>query len=449
MTQDQDAAIEQCRALIGRSLGWGDAAYWTNEDFNTLSDFIFDKTNVRLSVSTLKRVWGRVKYDSSPTMATLNALARYAGFEGWRHFLQTPASPTTAPPKPAANTAPQPAPTTPTAPQPNTTAPVPPQQMPPPTPRRKSSTPIVIATIAVVALLSLLSARLIHPDKTTTPLRFEAHSTSDNLPNSVVFDYDATSFGPHSVIIQQSWDPHRREPVDPTGTQHTSIYYFPGYFRAKLIVDGEIKKQTDVFIPSKGWIGIIQREPLPIYLRSGEIKQDSGFMGISKTTLKEKTGSAIFSGLWTGFANVREFPGITGDHFTLEATVRNTSTVEECLCRKVQIMLLGKLNAIVIPLSDKGCISDIGLYFGSGGFGGKDHDLSAFGCDFSQWQQVKCTVADHHFEIRLNDHTIFVKDKVESIGDIVGVQVGFEGTGQIKDLHLQGRGENLNVLMLP
>ncbi|HXO77493.1 MAG TPA: hypothetical protein VN824_19705, partial [Puia sp.] len=163
-------------------------------------------------------------------------------------------------------------------------------------------------------------------------------------------------------------------------------------------------------------------------------------------TLKEKTGSAIFSGVWTDFANVREFPGITGDHFTLEATVRNASTVEECLCRKVRITLLGKLNAIVIPLCDKGCISDIGLYFGSGGLSGKDHDLSAFGCDFLQWQQVKCTVADHHFEIQLNGHTIFAKDKVESIGDIVGVSIGFEGAGQIKDLHLQGNGEALNVL---
>ena len=432
MTQEE--AIEQCRALIGDSLGWGDAAFWTNEDFETLSESIFDKTGVRLSVSTLKRVWGKVKYDSSPTTATLNALARYAGFEGWRDFLQTPAPPALPPP-----TQPhQPAATVP-APQPTPTS-APPRQ-------RRPTTPIIIATIAVVALLSLLSARLIHPDNTTAPLRFEARRTSDNLPNSVVFDYDATSFSPHSVIIQQSWDTHRRESVNPAGRQHTSIYYSPGFFRAKLIVDGEIKKETDVFIPSKGWKGIIQREPLPVYLRPDEVKQDSGFMGVSKTILKEKTGSGIFSGVWVDFANIREFPGITGDHFTLETTVRNTSTVEECLCRKVQIILVGKLSAIIIPLCDKGCISDIGLYYGSGGFSGKDHDLSAFGCDFSQWQQIKCTEADHRLEIELNGHSIFVKNKVESIGDIVGVRVDFEGTGLIKDLHLQGHGENLNVLV--
>jgi len=427
----QEAAIEQCKALIGDSLGWGDAASWTNEDFDTLSESIFDKTGVRLSVSTLKRLWGKVKYDSSPNMGTLNALARYAGFEGWRALLS--AAPTINHPAQS-----QPAASAPTPP---------PAQSPPPTPRHsRPTTPIILATIALVALLSLLSARLIHPDKTSAPPRFEARRTSDNLPNSVVFDYDATSFSPHSVIIQQSWDTRRRESVNPAGTQHTSIYYSPGYFRAKLIVDGEIKRQTDVFIPSNGWKGIIQREPLPIYLRPDEVKQDSGYMGISAATLKEKTGSGIFSGVWVDFANVREFPGITGDHFTLETTVRNTSTVEECLCRKVQITIVGKLSAIIIPLCDKGCISDIGLYFGSGGFSGKNYDLSAFGCDFSQWQQIKCTEANNHFEIRLNGHIIFVKDKVGSIGDIMGVRVAFEGTGLIKDLHLRGHGENLNVL---
>jgi hypothetical protein len=412
----QEAAIEQCRQLIGNSLGWGDASSWTNEDFDTLSESLFDKTGIRLSVSTLKRVWGKVKYDSSPTMATLNALARYAGFDGWRDFLAR-------------------------------SIPAPQQAAVQPAPRRRSTTPIIIFTIAVLALLSLLSARLMHPPKSTAPLKFEVRRTSGDLPNSVVFDYDASSLHPHSVIIQQSWDPGRKESVPPDGRQHTSIYYYPGYFRARLIVDGEIKQRSDVFIPSNGWKGIIKREPLPVYLRSDEIKQDSGHIGISASTLREKTGSGIFSGLWVDFANVREFPGITGDHFSVETTVRNTATVEECLCRRIEIIILGKLSAIILPLCDKGCISDIGLsYGGDKGFSGKDHDLSAFGCDFSQWQQLKCTEADRRFEVQLNGRTIFTHDQVISIGDIVGVRIDFEGTGQIKNLDLQGHGEKISLM---
>ncbi|MBS1602064.1 MAG: hypothetical protein JST42_05300 [Bacteroidetes bacterium] len=267
---------------------------------------------------------------------------------------------------------------------------------------------------------------------------FAARRTSEQLPNSVVFDYDATSFHPNSVMIQQSWDPTRRESVAPDGRQHTSLYYKPGYFRAKLVVDNEIKMQTDVFIPSGGWKGIVDKDPIPIYLKAGETKQDSGCLGVTSATLREKLGTSVFSGSWVDFCNIREFPGFTGEQFSLEATVRNTSTVEECLCRKVQIIILGKISAIVIPLCDKGCISDIGLFAGSRGISGKNHDLSAFGCDFTQWQRLKCTVDHGHFEIQLNGKTIYEEEKVPSIGDIVGVRVDFEGTGMVRQLDLAG-----------
>jgi len=426
----QEAAIGRCRSLIEDSLGWGDAASWTNEDFATLSERLFETTGVRLSVSTLKRVWGKVKYDSSPTLATLNTLARYAGFEGWRDFLQRASAP------PALQEEPMPEP----APVPIAAPPA--AEAPKPIPkvaRRSYTTRIIVISVTIVAVVSLLSARLIHHGSTVIgPPRFEARRISEQLPNSVVFDYDATSFHPHSVMIQQSWDPTRRESVAPDGKQHTSLYFKPGYFRAKLVVDNEIKMQTDVFVPSGGWKGIVDKGAIPVYLKAGEIRQDSGSLGVTSATLREKLGTGVFSGNWVDFCNIRQFPGITGEQFTLEATVRNTSTVEECLCRKVQIIVLGKVSAIVIPLCDKGCISDIGLFPGSKGISGKDHDLSAFGCDFSQWQRLRCTVDHGHFGIQLNGKTIFEQEKVPSIGDIVGVRVDFEGTGMIRQLDLRG-----------
>ncbi|MFC0184062.1 hypothetical protein ACFFJX_16595 [Pseudarcicella hirudinis] len=84
--QNQLFPIEKCRELIERKLGWGNSDSWQNQDFEVLSEKIFEETKVSLSVSTLKRVWGKVRYESTPNLATLNVLAKYAGFENWRDF---------------------------------------------------------------------------------------------------------------------------------------------------------------------------------------------------------------------------------------------------------------------------------------------------------------------------------------------------------------------------
>lgn len=447
-----ESGLEQCKQLIEASLGWGDASSWTNEDFDTLSGRIFDKTSVRLSVSTLKRIWGKVKYDSSPTTATLNALTRYAGFESWRDFMAA------RQPAPTGQGSPLPQ-SLPVAAPPSATRHTPAPQ-PSPAPGLRTATPLIIITVALGVLLSFIGARireLILPAVPPSPsetaaatlLKFENRRTSDELPNSVVFDYDATPLHPKAVMIQQSWDPKRREKVDPNGKQHTSIYYYPGYFYAKLIVDGEMKKQSEVFVPTKGWKGIVGRSPLPVYLSAAESRVDSGRMGIAATTLEAKTGSPVFSGMWVTFADVHEFPGIAGDHFMLKATVRNTSAVEQCLCRNVQITLLGKESAIIIPLSDKGCISGLGLLTGFTGVSGKDHDLSAFGCDFNNWQQVTCTEEDRVLNIWLNNRLIYTVTAARSIGDIVGLRFAFEGTGAVKEAVLKGSGDPIDLLKHP
>ena len=39
-----------------------------------------------LSHVTLKRVWGKVKYESLPSTHTLDTLVQYLGYESWRDF---------------------------------------------------------------------------------------------------------------------------------------------------------------------------------------------------------------------------------------------------------------------------------------------------------------------------------------------------------------------------
>ncbi len=421
--------IQICRKRIEDKLQWGNSEQWTSQDFELLSEKIFEKTQVRLSVTTLKRIWGKVRYESSPNAATLNALAKYMGYENWRNFraryaiIDNSQQVLEAGDRRIASAG------------------------------RKNRMPraVLVVTPVVLVILVLLSFLLIpgkepvssYPQNNAAldnedlkPL-FTSHKTSDDLPNSVVFHYDASMYNSDQVYIQQNWDPERREKVDAKGSYHTSIYYYPGYFASKLIVDGQVKAEDVVFIKTKGWKGMIDLAPVPAYLHEKEIKR-GGTLGITPKLFAEKTGASVFNNTWSTFHYVKEFDGLTGDNFSFEAKLRNTSATEEAVCRKVAVYVLGSVSAVIVPLTDKGCISDVGMLTGSRWVDGKQADLSAFGCEFAEFERLKFGVANNKFEVMLNDEMIFSEAVSQTIGDIIGLRFAFEGAGEVNDVKLSG-----------
>jgi hypothetical protein len=408
-----------CRQLIEQMLNWGDSNIWGNDDFEQLSQQIFDKTRVQLSVSTLKRIWGKVRYESFPNAATLNALAGYLDYTSWRDFRQHhQVNGVVEQPVEAIDLNPLPV-----------------------VPHSKPRLRYVWLGSAVLLMLGALFFMSSKRNKPVDPasIKFSYKKVSDDLPNSVVFNYDVSAFHSDSVFIQQSWDPNRREQIPGDGKQYTSIYYDPGYFIAKLIVDKHVKKTTSVFIKTKGWKGILDHQPVPVYLSPAEIK-GQGYMGITADLMQQKLGTPVFNNTWVKFANIREFPGINADNFTLDCTLRNTSTPGQSACAKADLTILGNGTAIVIPIVNKGCIADMGILTGEEWVGGKDHDLSAFGTDMSQFQNLRCSVKDHFLRIYLNNKQIFEFKQAHTMGRIVGIRFEFEGSGQVQHYKLETPG---------
>jgi hypothetical protein len=413
-----------CLQKIEQALHWGDSQFWSNNDFEKLSEKIVEKTHVRLSVSTLKRVWGKVKYESSPTLATLNALARFLEYENWRDFEYKNSSREITSPSPIAR---------------------PPDAIAGSAISDKSVQPkrirlLIFSMIVVIVGVAIVFLAGKEKDGPFSEVVFDSHRVSDDLPNSVVFEYDASALHPKEVIIQQSWDPAKQEKVPPLGKTHTSIYYHPGHFRAKLIVDGEIIKEHDVFIRTKGWKGIVNMRTTPVYLHKKEISLPTG-LGITGATLREKIGSPVFNGTWVSFSNVRDFDGLTGEDFTVETRLRNTSTIEQSVCRRVKIVVLAKNSAIIIPLATKGCISSIDLLSGDGWLKGNQNDLSKFGCSFDDFVNVKFGVQNNRLKVFLNNVLVQSLDQHSFLGDIIGLRFEFEGAGEIQGVKISGKGE--------
>lgn len=60
----------------------------TPSSINRLIGEINKATGQNLSMSTLKRLWCKVSDITTPSATTLDILARYAGYDGWRTFCQ-------------------------------------------------------------------------------------------------------------------------------------------------------------------------------------------------------------------------------------------------------------------------------------------------------------------------------------------------------------------------
>lgn len=416
--------IAKCCELVEKSLQWGDSQHWTNQDFEALSEKIFARTQVNLSVSTLKRIWGKVRYESTPTLATLNALARYLEFESWRDFQvyhnSTVTARTTPPHPPAAETKTSPA------------------EEPRATTERKPRFALVLMTS--LALLVIVAAAFMIRGKTPdySGTVFRGHQTSDDLPNSVIFDYDASSVDADSVFIQQNWDPRRRERVSVDGKQHTSIYFRPGYFQAKLVINNSIAREDTIFIKTKGWRGIVDANPTPAYLLETETRQP-GVMGVTSELIRTKTNLGVFNDLWVNFYNVNEFH-VPGNAFDFETTLRNSSLISESVCRRINVTLLTKGSAIMVPLSPPGCVSASDLLVPNGYLRGEENDLSKFGCDVGEFQTLQISNNENHFIVTLNGKELYQETVKYPVGDIAGIRIGFEGVGEIAQVRLSTRG---------
>lgn len=82
---DKTVALQNLVTLTNQNVGFAPASL---AEFTRISDLIEHKTGTSIGVTTVKRVWGYVKYDGFPAKATLSNLARFNGYPDWDTFLR-------------------------------------------------------------------------------------------------------------------------------------------------------------------------------------------------------------------------------------------------------------------------------------------------------------------------------------------------------------------------
>jgi hypothetical protein len=416
--QTDEFLIEKTKKLYESNTGWGNSDEWTNQDFVILSEKIQERTGVALSHVTLKRVWGKVKYDSLPNTHTLDTLVQFLGYANWREFKSQNGNGTAREIVKEIIV--------------NGNGNGAHHAVELPEKKKKSlSKPIVIITtiVALAAVLVYINTRT--PAIAKSDYSFSSKKVvSEGLPNSVIFNYDATKAPTDSVIIQQSWDPHLQDKVSKYKHQHTCIYYYPDYYKAKLIVGGKIVSMHRLLIKSKGWLPIVTQSPVPVYFTEADAMHD-GKLSLSAEQLQSRNIKMQPSPPSVLYSNVRDFGEIYSDDFVFETSVRNDYSEGAAACQNTIIYLLCEGTAVGIPLCAKGCVSNINLLFTNFFASGKQEDLSAFGVDFSSFVKVKVESKNGKGTIYLNDKQVYTINHDIIRSKIIGFDFSFQGTGSI------------------
>lgn len=380
---------ESLKAKIEQKVNWGKADLWTKYDFERLSEMIFEQTRTRLSVSTLMRFFGKVNYNSVPSVTTLNVLSQFVGFDDWRSFPSSKFK------------------------------------------LGKIKIPVLLGVVLGTLLVVLYY--VISFPKNSDFSFFSKKVLTEGVPNTVVFEYEASRAN-GEVFISQDWDTSRKIKVDKNDKYHSSIYYHPGYFNAKLLVNNKVVKEHGLLIKTQGWLGLLER-PFgvhPIYLRQSDyIKGDS--LEITPKTIGDYSKSE-----WISIYNYAEFTKVSTDNFSVEGFVKSTSDLTINPCNKVQIIVQSKDEVLIIPFVQKGCEGELEVYSYGTTLASKNNDLSGLGTDMKHWQKFTLRADKAYVRILLNDRIVLFVPNSTKPSDIVGVQVKSQGELHIKSWDLNG-----------
>jgi hypothetical protein len=426
-----ESLIRQVIKLYEEKTGWGDSERWGNQDFLDLSESIREKTGVAISHVTLKRIWGKVKYESLPNTHTLNTLVQYLGYGSWRDFTVKFAEPTAPVASAVSAVSPLESPMA-----------GPPIEEPEPEERPRRWRKVVwMAAPLVIIMLVLLFLKGQQPLPQARDYSFSSKKTvTSGLPNSVIFDYDASRSPDDSVVIQQSWDTTRRVKVPRNGHQYTSVYYYPDYYHATLQVHGQTVKQHSLLIKTDGWLPLVEQDPVPVYFKPADAISN-GKMSLTVDQIKSRNILLQPSPPTVMFANVRDFGEIYSDHFVFETRLKNDYAEGSAVCQLTRVYLLCEGTAIWVPLIAPGCVSTADLYFTYYYTSGKREDLSSLGVNFNDYVKLRIESDSGRAKILVNDKLAYTIPRHILHSKIIGILYRFQGTGSVDYLSL-GNGKD-------
>ncbi|MEJ8819381.1 hypothetical protein [Lacibacter sp. H407] len=383
----------------------GASIHWKHGDFSDLSREILRDTNVNISPSTLKRIFGKVSVDDDyiPQQATVDALKKYGNFTELENAQQAP----------------------PSFLQPNALN----KES---FKRYKLLLPIVALSIVILALLTW---RYWKPKSMSGSIKITR--TEGLLPATVVFELQLpdtkdslfVNFGDKSPLLY----------IKPGEKSTGHIYYIPGVFNASLQTRQQTFATTSAYIKSDNWIafGCHRQDDIPVHFYALPVVKTGSDSLFNVTNNKlfqlglDTTGPVLTR--LSNYTPVNQ----TADDFIFETTFKNHIQEKGIFCRSTQFQISGSNSMIRFRWVNAGCSQRVLNIVSEQIFKGATNDLSQFVLDLSQWTTVKLVNHQKQVSLYVNGKQIFTGSYQKSLGNISGLFLEFEGTGVVKTCELK------------
>ena len=112
-------------------------------------------------------------------------------------------------------------------------------------------------------------------------------------------------------------------------------------------------------------------------------------------------------------------------------------SLEAVKCPIVSLQVQAEKGYFWIMLGKRGCESELSLELNEAKYNGKTNDLTAFGTNVYEWQQIDVITENKKVRLERNGKTLFSGSYTEAMGPIMEISFFFNGIGMIDDVELK------------
>lgn len=412
------------RKLLGQvilKINQGDPEDWNITCFSNLSNELYKASKIRISHSTLKRLFGRKKtYKDfyNPQPATKNSLSKYLGFEDWDTFkVGQPIfkdNPVEEQPiivkDPIIDRDPIIIP--------------------------KSSFAKFFVPFCMIFLIVTVGTIVFFwgEGKEKTSFLFTATKTPGEGTLSIHLKYDASSL-PDSTYID--FGDNDRFYRSPQKGKVSHYYHETGYYPVQLRNDDYSYKTIGMFCETNDWSCKYITRDKKIYRGNCKSGLQSGLYLSPDTIIKN--GIDYNEVDWVNYHSIGTME-VDGDDFSFQTSIQNSFSTGAIASYETLVILGGETGYFQLEILKPGSFYWAEMHFGEKHIWGRNEDFAFLQRDMLKPHTLSLEVKNQKAVYFIDGKKVFETTYTQPIGKIKGLVYIFRGSGKVYSYQFKNSG---------